>query len=286
MSSLFDFDRNPDEYAVMGNPVSHSKSPQIHTLFAEQTGQHIRYRAIQVDPGGFEQAVGNFFAAGGKGLNITVPFKQEAWQLTNQCSERAQLAGAVNTLKPLPNNELFGDNTDGIGLVRDLTDNLGITLKDQRLLLIGAGGAARGVIAPLLETHPARLVLANRTADRAHDLASYFANQLAQFKNIEARSFDDLEDESFNVVINATSASLSGDLPPVPASAVNQAEMVYDMMYAAQPTAFLQWAQQQGAKQVSDGMGMLVEQAAESFFIWRNVKPETARVIKTVRDSL
>lgn len=286
MSSLFDFDQSPDEYAVMGNPVSHSRSPQIHTLFAEQTGQRIRYRAIQVDPGGFEQAVGNFFAAGGKGLNITVPFKQEAWQLTNQCSERAQLAGAVNTLKPLPNNELFGDNTDGIGLVRDLTDHLGITLKGQRLLLLGAGGAARGVIAPLLETHPARLVLANRTPDHAHDLANYFANQLPHFKNIEARGFDDLEGESFEVVINATSASLSGEMPPIPTSAVNQAEMVYDMMYAARPTAFLQWAQQQGAKNISDGLGMLVEQAAESFFIWRNVKPETAKVIKTVRDTL
>ncbi|MGD8567055.1 MAG: shikimate dehydrogenase [Gammaproteobacteria bacterium] len=286
MSSLFDFDRSPDEYAVMGNPVSHSKSPLIHTLFAEQTGQRIRYRAIQVDPGGFAQAVGNFFATGGKGLNITVPFKQEGWQLTNQCSDRAQLAGAVNTLKPLPNNELFGDNTDGIGLVRDLTDNLGITLKGQRLLLIGAGGAARGVISPLLETHPARLVLANRTADRAHDLAGYFTNQLPQYKNIEAQSFDDLENESFDVVINATSASLSGELPPIPASAVNQAEMVYDMMYAARPTAFLQWALQQGAKRISDGLGMLVEQAAESFFIWRNAKPETAMVIKSVRDSL
>ena len=281
MSDLFDFDRDPDEYAVMGNPITHSKSPQIHTLFASQTRQNIRYRAIQVDPGGFEQAVGNFFASGGKGLNITVPFKQEAWQLANNLSERAQLAGAVNTLKPLPEG-LYGDNTDGIGLVRDLTQNLGITLNAKKLLLVGAGGAARGVIAPLLEQQPKLLTIVNRTMDRAHELVQHFSSK----GNVDARSFIALQSGQFDVVINATSASLQGDLPPLPASTITQSEIVYDMMYGSEPTLFLQWAQQHGASKISDGLGMLVEQAAESFLIWRDVKPDTAPVIKKIRAGL
>jgi shikimate dehydrogenase len=270
----------------MGNPIAHSKSPQIHTQFAEQTRQLLRYRAIQVDPGGFEQAVGNFFATGGKGLNITVPFKQEAWELADELSERAQKAGAVNTLTPLPDGKLAGDNTDGIGLIRDLANNLNVTMHGKRLLLIGAGGAARGVIAPLLETGPAVLVVANRTADRAYELAAHFAQHFPQLLTIDARDFTHLGDDSFDVVINATSASLGGDLPAIPPSAVNSADMVYDMMYGAEPTPFLVWAQQQGARSISDGLGMLVEQAAESFYIWRNVNPDTAPVIKAVRDSL
>lgn len=282
MSDLFDFDSEPDEYAVMGNPIAHSKSPQIHTLFAEQTRQNIRYRAIQVDPGGFEQAVGNFFASGGKGLNITVPFKQEAWQLANTLSERAQLAGAVNTLKPLSEDGLFGDNTDGVGLVRDLTQNLGIPLGNKKLLLVGAGGAARGVIAPLLDQQPQQLTIVNRTMDRAHELVQQFANE----GNIDAKSFSALEGEQFDVVINATSASLQGDLPPLATSTIAHAEMVYDMMYGREPTLFLQWAQKNNARHISDGLGMLVEQAAESFFIWRNMKPDTTSVIQQLRASL
>jgi len=282
MPDLFDFDAEPDEYAVMGNPIAHSKSPQIHTLFAKQTHQNIRYRAIQVDPGGFEQAVGNFFASGGKGLNITVPFKQEAWQLASELSERARLAGAVNTLKPLPVEGMYGDNTDGIGLVRDLTQNLGITLTAKKLLLVGAGGAARGVIAPLLEQHPDQLTIVNRTMDRAHELVQHFSSK----GGIDAMSFTALEGERFDVVINATSASLQGDLPPLPGSTITQSAIVYDMMYGSEPTLFLKWAQQQGARKISDGLGMLVEQAAESFFIWRGVKPETAPVITHLRDNL
>ena len=282
MSDLFDFDRDPDEYAVMGNPITHSKSPQIHTLFAKQTQQNIRYRAIQIDPGGFEQAVGNFFASGGKGLNITVPFKQEAWQLANELSERAQLAGAVNTLKPATNGGLYGDNTDGIGLVRDLTVNLGVELLDKKLLLIGAGGAARGVIAPLLDNKPQQLTIANRTMDRAYELVKHFAGK----GNVDAVGFDTLEGEKFDVVINATSASLKGDLPPLPVTAIANTQIVYDMMYGSEPTLFLQWAQLHGAEKTSDGLGMLVEQAAESFFIWRNVQPDTAQVIQQIRSSL
>jgi len=282
MSDLFDFEREPDEYAVMGNPISHSKSPQIHTLFAKQTQQNIRYRAIQVDPGGFEQAIGNFFASGGKGLNITVPFKQDAWQLADELSERAQLAGAVNTLKPGTNGGLYGDNTDGIGLVRDLTENLGVELSEKRLLLVGAGGAARGVIAPLLDNMPHQLSIANRTMDRAYELVKQFSEK----GNVNAVSFNALEGEKYDVVINATSASLKGDLPPLPVSAITGTQIVYDMMYGSKPTLFLQWAQQHGADKIRDGLGMLVEQAAESFFIWRDVQPDTAPVIQEIRASL
>ncbi|WP_455201885.1 shikimate dehydrogenase [Kaarinaea lacus] len=282
MSDIFDFEHDPDEYAVMGNPISHSKSPQIHAQFAEQTQQNIRYRAIQVDPGGFDQAVGNFFASGGKGLNVTVPFKQEAWQLANELSERAQLAGAVNTLKPSTDNELYGDNTDGTGLVRDLTRNIGISISNKKVLLVGAGGAARGVIAPLLDNNPRQLIIVNRTMDRAHELVKHFSEK----GKIEALSFDELNGKNFDVVINATSASLKGDLPPLPVSTISKAQVVYDMMYGSEPTLFLQWARQNGAEKISDGLGMLVEQAAESFFIWRNVRPDTAPVIQQLRASL
>ena len=282
MSDIFDFEHDPDEYAVMGNPIAHSKSPQIHAQFAKQTRQRIRYRAIQVDPGGFEQAVGNFFASGGKGLNITVPFKQEAWKLANELSERAQLAGAVNTLKPATDGELYGDNTDGIGLVRDLAQNLGISIGNKKVLLVGAGGAARGVIAPLLDNDPQQLIIVNRTMDRAHELVKHFSGK----GNINALSFDELDGETSDIVINATSASLKGDLPPLPVSTIGNAQIVYDMMYGSKPTLFLQWAQQHGAEKISDGLGMLVEQAAESFFIWRDVRPDTAPVIQQLRADL
>ncbi len=280
MPGLFNFEREPDEYAVMGNPIAHSKSPQIHSLFAKQTRQNIRYRAIQVDPGGFEQAVGNFFASGGKGLNITVPFKQEAWKLADELSERAHLAGAVNTLKPESNDRLLGDNTDGIGLVRDLTDNLKINLRDKKILLIGAGGAARGVIAPLLENNPQHLIIANRTMDRAVELVNHFSDK----GEIHAAGFETLAGESFDLVINATSANLEGDLPPLPASVIVNTLMVYDMMYGRELTLFLQWARQNGAEHLSDGLGMLVEQAAESFYIWRNVRPDPMAVIQQIRE--
>lgn len=286
MSDLFDFEREPDEYAVMGNPITHSKSPVIHTAFAEQTSQSIRYRAIQVDPGGFDQAVGNFFAVGGKGLNITVPFKQEAWKLANSLSERARLAGAVNTLKPDDEGKLFGDNTDGIGLVRDLKNNLGVSITDKKILLLGAGGAARGVLSPLLDEHPRQIVIANRTASRAHELAEQFNAQRKTVSSLTGAGFNELGEQQFDIVINATSASLAGDLPPIPADCLANATIVYDMMYGKNLTPFLIWAKQQGAKQISDGLGMLVEQAAESFFIWRNVKPETLPVINSIREKL
>ena len=281
MKDIFDFGKKIDDYAVMGNPISHSKSPSIHTLFAEQTQQSILYTVIHVDLGGFKQAVGNFAATGGKGLNITVPFKQEAWELVSKRSERAERAGAVNTIK-IEDEKLFGDNTDGIGLVNDLTKNHSIDLKDKNILLMGAGGAARGVLIPLLKQNPALLFIANRTPDKAKDLADDFSDA----GNVNGGGYDAITDLKFDVVINATAASLQGDLPPLPDTLLNDNASCYDMMYSAKPTLFMQWATSHNAEKVLDGLGMLVEQAAESFFIWRGVKPETKSVIVKLRKEL
>lgn len=281
MSDLFDFDKRKDQYAVMGNPIAHSKSPRIHSLFAQQTGQNLEYTAIQVDLGGFSQAVGNFEAAGGNGLNITVPFKQEAWQLVTERSERAERAGAVNTIK-FEGNMLIGDNTDGVGLVNDLTLNNQVELKGKRILLMGAGGAARGVLAPLLVQQPLLLVIANRTVDKAVELATAFAD----LGNIRGTGYDDLAGQEFDIIINATAASLQGKLPPLPDYILAEAACCYDMMYAAEPTTFMQWASEHGAGKILDGLGMLVEQAAESFFIWRGVRPDSKAVIKILRSEL
>lgn len=281
MSDLFDFGKKTEDYAVMGNPISHSKSPSIHTLFAEQTQQSISYTAINVDLEGFKQAVGNFSAAGGKGLNITVPFKQEAWALVTERSERAERAGAVNTIK-IENDKLYGDNTDGVGLVNDLTINHSIELKGKNILLMGAGGAARGVLIPLLKQNPSFLFIANRTPDKAKDLALDFSDT----GNIEGGGYEHLPDKKFDIVINATSASLKGNLPPLPDTLLNDNASCYDMMYGAKPTPFMIWATEHNAVKVLDGLGMLVEQAAESFYIWRNVKPETKTVIEKLRKEL
>lgn len=282
MSSLFDFDARPDRYAVMGNPIAHSKSPAIHALFAEQTDQRIEYSAILVDAGGFPQAVGNFSASGGKGLNVTVPFKQEAWALVDSRSARAERAGAVNTIKIEHNGMLYGDNTDGVGLVNDLTSNHNRAVAGRSVLIIGAGGAARGVIGPLLGQGPSRLVIANRTADRAVELAQQFGD----LGPIEGCGFPALADRSFDIVINATSASLSGAVPDISPHILRPDTFCYDMMYAAQPTAFMLWCREHAARDVADGLGMLVEQAAESFLIWRGVRPRTGPVIEALRQRL
>ena len=286
MSSLFDFDKAPDAYAVMGNPITHSRSPDIHAAFAKQTNQRIEYTAIQVDLGGFEQAVGNFFANGGKGLNVTVPFKQEAWQLADDLGEEAKQAGAVNTLLMNTEGQLVGRNTDGIGLVRDLLQNHGASIDnritDKRVLLVGAGGAARGVLQPLLNEKPATLVIVNRTPDRAHDLVKKFSDQ----GDVSGVGFDDLGDQSFDLIINATAASLQGEVPPLPDTVCAKNFWCYDMMYSAEPTPFVLWGEQHGAGKSVDGLGMLVEQAAESFFLWRGVRPETTSVIQSIRDAL
>lgn len=279
MSSLFDFNAPPDQYAVMGNPIAHSKSPRIHALFAKQTGQRIVYSAIQVDHGGFKQAVGNFQASGGKGLNVTVPFKREAWELVNERSARAQRAGAVNTMVFRTDGSLFGDNTDGVGMLRDIRDNHDGVITGKRVLVLGAGGAVRGVLGPLLDEQPAELVIANRTVDRATELEQEFR----AMGNVRGCGFDALPGQRFDVVINGTSASLQGDLPPLPDDLLAPQALCYDMMYAAKPTPFMRWAQQHGANIVLDGLGMLVEQAAESFYLWRGVRPETLAVIAALR---
>ena len=268
-----------DCYAVMGNPIAHSKSPQIHRLFAGQTNQKLGYDALFIDKDEFPPAVIEFFSAGGKGLNVTVPFKQEAWQITDQLSERARRAGAVNTLWCDEQGSLHGDNTDGIGLVRDLTSNLSVNLRDKTILLLGAGGAARGVLAPLLAEQPASVHIANRTVERAAELAETFADA----GSIQSSGFDAIEARQFDVVINATAAGLQGQVPPLPSGVVGQDSLCYDMMYAAEPTAFMQYAIQQGCRQACDGLGMLVEQAAEAFHLWRGILPDTAPVIAALR---
>ncbi|HHH35856.1 MAG TPA: shikimate dehydrogenase [Gammaproteobacteria bacterium] len=281
MSSLFDFDAPPDRYAVMGNPVAHSKSPQIHAAFARQTGQRLVYEAIQVDEGGFPQAVGNFRASGGKGLNITVPFKREAWVLADERSERAEVAGAVNTYLFRPDGSIYGDNTDGVGLVRDLVVNHGAVITGRRLLILGAGGAVRGVLGPLLSERPASVVIANRTVHRAEELAAAFADGVP----VSGCGFDELAGGCFDLVINGTAASLGGQALPLPPDILAPGAWCYDMMYGDAPTPFLRWAAAHGAAQCLDGLGMLVEQAAESFFLWRGVRPETAPVIAMLRRS-
>lgn len=286
MSSLFDFDKPADAYAVMGNPISHSRSPQIHAAFAQQTGQRIVYTATQVDPGGFEQAVGNFFANGGKGLNITVPFKTEAWKLAGELGPEAERARAVNTLLMNAKGILVGRNTDGIGLVRDILHNHGGSIAGKKILLVGAGGAARGVVQPLLAEAPVQLLIVNRTASRAHELAADF-NILDNNKTlITGSGFDDLAAQHFDLIINATAASLQGEVPPLPDEICTASTWCYDMMYSAEPTPFMRWAEQHNAEKSVDGLGMLVEQAAESFFHWRGVRPDTAPVIQTIRTQL
>jgi shikimate dehydrogenase len=267
-----------DRYAVIGNPIAHSKSPIIHTLFAQQTGQHMRYDAILADRDGFEQAVNEFRQAGGRGLNITVPFKQQAWSLAQQRSARAELAGAVNTLDFSAGN-CFGDNTDGVGLVNDLLLNHRLTLQGRDILVLGAGGAVRGVLAPLLEQQPGRIIIGNRTASKAVELAGLFAH----LGDIDGMGLDALPEQPFDLIINGTAASLQGDVPPIPTACIGDHTCAYDMMYAAQPTAFMAWAHSQGAEKCIDGLGMLVEQAAESFYIWRKLRPETAPVIAALR---
>jgi shikimate dehydrogenase len=273
-----------DHYAVMGNPIAHSKSPMIHAAFAQQTGQVLQYNAILVgaEEGEFAQAVQAFIASGGKGLNITVPFKQAAWALADQRSERAERAGAVNTLWFDEQGQRIGENTDGVGLVRDLIQNHGGQIEGRRMLILGAGGAVRGVLGPLLEAAPAQCVIANRTVFRAEALAELFA----ALGNVTACPYDALQGQSFDLVINGTSASLQGQLPPLPDGLLAEGGWCYDMMYASTATVFMQWAQSQGAAFALDGLGMLVEQAAESFYLWRGVRPKTASVIRQVRERL
>lgn len=270
-----------DLYCVFGNPIGHSRSPAIHAAFAAATGQDLRYEARLAAVDGFREAVSEFVAAGGKGANVTVPFKEEAFALATRLSERAARAGAVNTLA-FSGDEIFGDNTDGAGLVRDITVNLGCALAGKRILLLGAGGASRGVIAPLLAGQPAALSIANRSADKALALAVAFADLAV----VDAGSFARMAGKSYDLVINATSASLSGERLPLPPGLFAAGSLAYDMMYGKGETPFLQQARQQGAARCADGLGMLVEQAAEAFFVWRGVRPATAQVLADLRAQL
>ena len=270
----------PDQYVVIGNPVAHSKSPAIHAQFAAQTGESIAYERLAAPLDDFAACVQHFMQSGGCGANVTVPFKLEAFALATQLTPRAQAAGAVNTLS-FEDGRIVGDNTDGVGLVRDIVYNAGVVLEGRRILLLGAGGAARGVVMPLLAGRPQQLVVANRTFARAQELVQSFP---AAASVLKAAAFDDLSGQ-FDVIINATSASLSADLPAVPATLFGPQVFVYDMMYAATPTVFMQWAAQHGAR-VRDGLGMLVEQAAESFFVWRGARPDTAPVYAALRAQL
>ncbi len=266
----------PDRYAVVGHPVQHSRSPMIHQLFARQTGDNISYELLDASPENFEVAIRGFGAAGGKGLNITMPHKQAACDLATERTPAADLAGAVNTLTFLPGATIRGDNTDGIGFMRDLTSNQGQEIAGKRVLLLGAGGATRGILAPLLEAEPVEVVLANRTLERAEALVEAFETSVA----FTACRFEDLGDRGpFDLVVNATSAGVRGENPPFPPSCVSSISFCYDLAYGLKGTPFVAWARKHGARKAVQGWGMLVEQAAESFQIWRGKRPDTAEIL-------
>ena len=267
----------PDRYAVVGHPIDHSRSPVIHQLFATQTEQNLVYEPIDAMPEAFETAVRGFAAAGGKGLNVTVPHKQAAFELCNDVGPEAKKARAVNTISFPADGRIRGDNTDGIGFMRDLTETLEEPVEGRRVLVLGAGGAARGILLPLVEASPAALVLANRTIERAEEMIS----ELGSNDNFTALTFDALANEApFDIIVNATSAGLRGEEPPFPPACVGPDTLCYDLAYSLKDTPFVLWAHANGAREAVQGWGMLVEQAAESFFIWRGVRPDTAPVLE------
>lgn len=264
-----------DRYAVFGHPIGHSQSPRIHRLFAEQTGQTLTYTTEDVTPEIFEPSVKAFFQTGGRGLNCTVPLKELAFRLADTLSDRALRSKAVNTLALRDDGMIFGENTDGVGLVRDLIHNLGLDLTGQRILILGAGGATRGILEPLLQRQPSRLTIANRTPEKAAQLATEFGD----IGPITGGGFATLAGGDFDLILNATAASLSGDLPDLPPDILAQDGACYDLAYGREPTAFVRWGLEQGARLSVDGIGMLVEQAAEAFHLWRGIRPDTAPVI-------
>lgn len=278
-SATLNSDTRPQLYAVLGNPVAHSLSPRIHALFAAQFGTQLEYRRVRADAGRFAQAVADLRAAGARGANVTLPFKQEAWELCDEVSDRADAASAVNTLVFNTDGSVWGDNTDGVGLVRDLTVNLHTEIAGRRVLVIGAGGGARGILQPLLSCRPSGLVLANRTRDRAVEIAHEFR----YFGLIDACGLAELRGLRFDIAINGTSASLAGEVPDLPGELFLPHALAYDMMYADRPTPFMRWSNGHGAARVADGLGMLVEQAAESFFVWHGHRPVTAPVFTALR---
>ena len=274
MSQLF------DRYAVFGNPISHSKSPYIHTLFARQTNQNMEYTAELVPIDGFVVAATEFFSTGGKGCNVTVPFKEEAYRFADRLTERAKLAGAVNTLKKLDDGGILGDNTDGEGLVQDLLLNR-VPLAGAKILVIGAGGAARGVIKPLLDQDPEGITITNRTLEKAERVAQLFADTGV----VNAESLDAVT-QVYDVIINSTSASLNGELPKVSPDIFSHKSVSYDMMYGKGITVFNQWALESGSAHAYDGLGMLVGQAAESYLLWRGYRPGTKQVLSELKRNL
>ena len=268
-----------DNYCVIGNPVTHSKSPLIHAAFAKQTGQKIHYQKIQVEQGEFLSALDDFQKQGGNGLNITIPFKEEAWRAADVLTDSANQAGAVNTMWFDKNGKRHGDNTDGRGLIIDLRANHNVRITGAEILILGAGGAVRGILGPLLDKKPAHVVIVNRTISRAEQLVALFSNRGV----VAGCDYDYLPGQKFNLVINGTSASLQGTVPPLPGDLLFPEACCYDLMYSDSDTPFVSWARSHNAAKSLDGFGMLVEQAAESFFVWRGIRPQTRPVIETLR---
>ena len=270
-------------YAVFGNPIKHSKSPAIHSSFSQQFDDDITYRAVRVEVDEFELKVSRFFQRGGGGLNVTLPFKERAFAMADEATDRATRARAANCLIPLPNGRIRADNTDGIGMVRDMVANLGWQLSGRRVLLLGAGGAVRGVMQPLLMENPAELVIANRTVVKAEALALEFADKKIP---VQGCGLAAINGQSFDLIINGTSAGLTDELVSLPDFSLTERSCCYDMMYAADPTGFMRWAASKTPWAVSDGLGMLVEQAAESYFLWRGKRPDTRQVIQALRHQI
>lgn len=281
MPSQDTFSQNDlDQYAVVGNPIAHSKSPIIHHAFAQQTQQALDYNAIELPINHFESKLREIHRQGYKGVNVTVPFKQEAWKICDESSARAEHAGAVNTLIFGDDGKISGDNTDGVGLTRDLVNNHHAFIKRRKILILGAGGAVRGVLTPLLVLDPTSITIANRTVEKAQQLAQKFHS----IGDVKASSYESLGIEKFDLIINGTSAGLDQKVPPIPPDVLGINSVCYDMMYnISAPTAFVEWAKNLGASRTFDGLGMLVEQAAESFYIWRRIRPNTAEIIQSLR---
>ncbi len=261
-----------DQYAVIGNPIEHSKSPDIHLLFADQTGEHLNYEKILADEDKFSQAVTEFFSNGGKGLNVTVPFKNDACEFVDELTEYAKNAGAVNTIYKDENGKFIGANTDGIGLLRDLKKSLRIQIINKKILIVGAGGATQGIVEPLLHEQPSELLIANRTASKAEAIAEQFNN----FGNVKSCALNEIPKQLFDLVLHATSAGLQGNNVELPVEIIGSNTCCYDLLYSDQDTPFMQWARINNAEKVVDGFGMLLEQAAEAFYIWRGQRPDTS----------
>lgn len=264
-----------DRYCVFGNPIEHSISPEIHLAFAQQTSQNLEYTRELVELDAFALSAEAFFGGGGAGANVTVPFKQDAFQFANLLTDRAKIAGAVNTLARMEDGQIIGDNTDGVGMVHDIVQRLGWSIEGKKVLILGAGGAVRGVLLPLLQEKPASIAIANRTKSKAEELATLFR----EFGELHGYSYNSLPNTPFDLIINGTSAGFTGDVPPVHFGCFTDQTAAYDMMYGDEPTGFLSFAKDMGVTQCSDGLGMLVGQAAESFRLWRGVEPQTRPVI-------